>query len=887
MDDITTIVQLRGLSEKQAMERIIKFAQRFGSLHTDLAVHAAFPLVLTPDLLYRIWATFLPQIPWTTVSDILLSPLCHEVGYELYEMDLVIRNILLKELREDNRFGESRLGELAQFLEDYIRLNLNSDDPDQRDLAEAQHWAALAQTAPDEAAREIASKILDPSQLAGSDLLRVATLTETLAPQLQEYSQLVHYTRGVERLANGDGQTASNLLNRVFEQKQDIEIAGVTLRRPRPAPQTSQERVEEIKGIESTETLSAPKIFISYRRADSGNLVGQMRQQLVEAFGTENVFKDWVDIAGGMDFRALIETELTSSNVMLVIIGPRWAGITDSQGSKRLFDPGDFTRTEIEMGLARPKMRVIPVLVMGADLPRPADLPESLQPLLHMNAISVRNDPHFDHDIKRLIQDIRQPQEPIQEGSERQFSREESSREQPGVESKDYEQAVFISYAWTGESEKIVNEMHRALQARGIRILRDKRDQAYRGSITGFMEHIGRSNCVIVVISDRYLRSPNCMFELVQIADLEQLRDRIFPVVLNDANIYDPLKRMEYVKYWDMKRAELAEAMKTLDPANLQGLREDMDLYDRIRDRIAGLASTLKDMNTLTPDMHRGSDFSDLYMAIEKRMKPSGGAIPAELEETLNIEYFEPETILIPEGPFLMGSLEGSDAPAYERPQHLVNLPAYRIGKYPVTNSQYDQFVREKQIAVAPMMGWDGQRVPPGLENRPVTGVTWYEALAFCQWLSEITGRSYSLPNEAQWEKACRGENGNLYPWGNDLEAERCNHGREAIAAVDAYPAQNELGVFDLVGNVRQWTCSLWGEKHSQPDTRYLYPWRDDERNSLSANREIRRVVRGSSMRDPTNMLRCSSRSGQSPDDPGLPGARHGFRVVIHLEERS
>jgi formylglycine-generating enzyme required for sulfatase activity len=106
------------------------------------------------------------------------------------------------------------------------------------------------------------------------------------------------------------------------------------------------------------------------------------------------------------------------------------------------------------------------------------------------------------------------------------------------------------------------------------------------------------------------------------------------------------------------------------------------------------------------------------------------------------------------------------------------------------------------------------------------------------------------------------------------------------MAAVDAYPAQNQFGCFDLVGNVRQWTCSLWGEKRSQPDARYLYPWKDDQRNSLSANRQIRRVVRGSSMRDVVAGLRCSARSGQLPEDRGLPGFRHGFRVVMHHEER-
>jgi internalin A len=196
----------------------------------------------------------------------------------------------------------------------------------------------------------------------------------------------------------------------------------------------------------------------------------------------------------------------------------------------------------------------------------------------------------------------------------------------------DYEQSIFISYAWQAESEQIVNQIDRSLKERGIRIIRDKRDLGYKGSISEFMERIGRGNCVIVVISDKYLRSPNCMFELVEIADGKQFHDRIFPVVLNDANIYDPIKRIEYVKYWEMKRADLAEAMKTLDPANLQGIREDMDLYDRIRDQVSGLTSTLKDMNTLSPDMHRDSDFEDLYNAIEKRMKegPVASIAPTE-----------------------------------------------------------------------------------------------------------------------------------------------------------------------------------------------------------------------------------------------------------------
>lgn len=196
----------------------------------------------------------------------------------------------------------------------------------------------------------------------------------------------------------------------------------------------------------------------------------------------------------------------------------------------------------------------------------------------------------------------------------------------------DYEQAVFISYAWGAEREEIVNQADQALQKRGIKIIRDKRELGYKGSINAFMERIGRGDCVILVISDKYLRSPNCMYELVEIAENKHFMDRVFPIVLQDADIYNPVHRIQYIKHWEEKRAELAEAIKTLDPANLQGIREEIDLYDRIRDKVSGLTSILKDMNTLTPEMHGDSDFEELYNAIEKRLKEGPKASDSQPE---------------------------------------------------------------------------------------------------------------------------------------------------------------------------------------------------------------------------------------------------------------
>ncbi len=186
---------------------------------------------------------------------------------------------------------------------------------------------------------------------------------------------------------------------------------------------------------------------------------------------------------------------------------------------------------------------------------------------------------------------------------------------------QEYEQTIFISYAWGDEREKIVNQIDQALQKRGIKITRDKRDLGYKGSIKEFMERIGQGNCVIVVISDKYLRSENCMFELVEIAENKQFQDRIFPVILADANIYKAARQLEYIKYWEQQIQEIKDGIKGVDPTNLGGIYAKLNLYDHIRDKISDLIAILSEMNTLTPEMHQDSNFSTLYDAIVKRMQ--------------------------------------------------------------------------------------------------------------------------------------------------------------------------------------------------------------------------------------------------------------------------
>ncbi|GAX43555.1 WD-40 repeat-containing protein [Tolypothrix sp. NIES-4075] len=220
---------------KAATRRIQSFRQRFGEAHFYLACQAAFPLAVTPDLLYQIWAYFqrdingkVLDIPWIAVSDVLLN-LCDEVGYELYEMDSTIRNELLHQLKENPCFSQQRIQELSKFLITYLQHQLDSPDLDTRDFAQAQKWTALAYTSPDEAARELAFTLTNLKLQDHSEWIRLTSLVETLVEPLGDYEPLLVYVRSMKSFVRGDVKEAKNHLSRVLDSKNQIEVAGIKL----------------------------------------------------------------------------------------------------------------------------------------------------------------------------------------------------------------------------------------------------------------------------------------------------------------------------------------------------------------------------------------------------------------------------------------------------------------------------------------------------------------------------------------------------------------------------------------------------------------------------------------------------------------------------------
>jgi formylglycine-generating enzyme required for sulfatase activity len=248
---------------------------------------------------------------------------------------------------------------------------------------------------------------------------------------------------------------------------------------------------------------------------------------------------------------------------------------------------------------------------------------------------------------------------------------------------------------------------------------------------------------------------------------------------------------------------------------------------------------------------------------------------------------FEPELVVVPGGAFLMGtSQEQIDVMLKrfqwakevkekswfedEQPLDELILDEFEIGRFPVLNVEYAEFVRSAGISAPPH--WSGGRLPEDLADHPVVNVTWYDALAYVDWLAERTGKPYRLPSELEWEKAARGTDGRLWPWGNDWDPTRVNmrssgSGRTTPRAQYSPTGDSPYGCADMAGNVWEWCRSIY-----RP-----YPYMtDDGREDLQESGP--RVLRGGCWADSSpNNVRCACRVW---NDPGYWFDIYGFRVA-------
>jgi formylglycine-generating enzyme required for sulfatase activity/3',5'-cyclic AMP phosphodiesterase CpdA/energy-coupling factor transporter ATP-binding protein EcfA2 len=264
-----------------------------------------------------------------------------------------------------------------------------------------------------------------------------------------------------------------------------------------------------------------------------------------------------------------------------------------------------------------------------------------------------------------------------------------------------------------------------------------------------------------------------------------------------------------------------------------------------------------------------------LSILIESHPKPETRFEAGEILGILGDDRFHDyEMVEVKAGPFTRGSKKGEGYDD-ERPAREIYLDAFEIGKYPVTNREFKNFVddggyekkefwtqegwqwREKKNISEPLYWhdrkWNGS-------NFPVVGISWYEATAFCKWLSHKAGQQYRLPTEAEWEKAARGTGGRVYPWGDEFDEKKCNSGELGLgrtSPVGIFPeGKSQCECLDMAGNVWEW-CFDWFSGS--------YYEKSPDRNPTGPSKGASRVLRGGSWGDDPDRCRSAYRDYGHP----------------------
>jgi sulfatase modifying factor 1 len=224
----------------------------------------------------------------------------------------------------------------------------------------------------------------------------------------------------------------------------------------------------------------------------------------------------------------------------------------------------------------------------------------------------------------------------------------------------------------------------------------------------------------------------------------------------------------------------------------------------------------------------------------------------------------EPEMIVIPEGVFQMGSDTGA---ANERPVHRVWVDQFAIAPYATTNRLYSAYLDATSRQAPP--GWNDSRF--NHPDQPVTSVSWFDAVDYCEWLAATTGRPYRLPTEAEWERVARGGmDARLYTWGDEPPQDQPQYSELWLSGPEPVGRRppNGFGLYDISENVHEW-CSDWYDEN--------YYQCSPERNPQGPASGNRRSSRGGSWRHQIKITRVAARSSIPPE---FRYSDYGFRVV-------
>jgi formylglycine-generating enzyme required for sulfatase activity len=286
--------------------------------------------------------------------------------------------------------------------------------------------------------------------------------------------------------------------------------------------------------------------------------------------------------------------------------------------------------------------------------------------------------------------------------------------------------------------------------------------------------------------------------------------------------------------------------------------------------REIGLGTNRNRIDTaLKNDSSRIGEFARLFLDIEQSTSTETTSRPARWQNPKDLMQY----VFVPASNFDMGARDIEALPQ-ETPADLVYLDAYYIAVHPVTNLQYQKFIQATGHFTPSgndwWNSWIGDKYPPGMDHHPVVFVSWYDAMRYCEWAGCM------LPTEAQWEKAARGPDGRIFPWGDNTERADelmnfdSNIGR--TTEVGLYPdGASPYGCLDMSGNVWEW-CADWFSPGY---------WRQERRSPKGPRQGMRRVDRGGGWQMDARRCRSAYR-GHWP--PNHPDRDLGFRTTVSVD---
>ncbi len=620
------------------------------------------------------------------------------------------------------------------------------------------------------------------------------------------------------------------------------------------------------------------KIFISYRREDSQHQADRLHTALSRKIPKRNIFIDVDNIPVGVNFVQHLDQQVAQCDVLLALIGPDWLEAKNPQtGGRRLDDPKDFVRIEIASALKR-GIPVAPILLDGAPFPQEHMLPDDLKALTLRNGVEVRR-LTFDADTERLVRGL-------------DLARVAAAANKPAPAS-----TPLTTGAGKGNASWVGPTVALGLLAIG-------------GGAYAWFGNPGDWRGLGAATAD----APPPASESVQVAAADPA-----PAALDNASPADTADdpaRSAAVRRIQQSLKTLGRYSGAADGATGSATRSAAQAFATVQKiaspdlaaapvadvealaarteqaalvwttqeaatwRVAKDADTRAPLDAYLRDFPNGPNAAAARSRIASLTRSAAPAPAAAVSTPSASSRFDGETfrdcsdcpqmVSLPSGSFMMGS-PASEAGRDddEGPQRRVSIQAFAAGRYEVTWSEWDRCVAAASCASLKADGYGGG-------SRPVTNVSWNEAVAYTKWLSSKTGKAYRLLSESEWEYAARAGNPGRWSFGDNegslgSYAWYSSNSGSATHAVGTKSA-NAFGLHDMHGNVREWVQDCYAENYSagQPSNGSAY-----QEGSCSY-----RVYRGGSWGNSPQNLRSAFRLR---DVPSYRYGIIGFRVARTL----